>query len=142
MCTLVKVPGSQDVNDIRPIGLVAIRRNALEGIEFDRIQKTWEETKHIAGTQNGFRSARGTDDGRLIATATAVDCYIYKKNAFVSNQGKKHAFDLMHRQGGAGLGHSAIRLIIGRACVAGLNSTGVFDKYALGRTSPAGRSYA
>ena len=23
-----------------------------------------------------------------------------------------------------------------------LNSTGVFDKYALGRTSPAGRSYA
>ena len=85
LCTLVKVPGSQDVNDTRPIGLVAILRNALEGIEFDRIQMTWEETKHRAGTQNGFKTARGTDDGRLIATATATDCYIYKKNAFVPN---------------------------------------------------------
>ena len=92
------------MNDTRPIGLVAILRNALEDIEFDRIQKTWEETKHIAGAQNGFRTARGTDDGRLIATATSEDCYIYKKNGFVSNQDKKHAFDFMHRQGGAELG--------------------------------------
>ena len=40
----------------------------------------------------------------MIATATSEDCYIYKKDAFVSNQDKKHAFDLMHRQGGAELG--------------------------------------
>ena len=115
LCTLVKVPGSQDVNDTRPIGLVAILRNALEGIEFDRIQMTWEETQHLAGTQNGFRTAKGTDDGRLIATATSEDCYIYKKDAFVSNQDKKHAFDLMHRQGGAELG--LLRLSVPRRTV-------------------------
>ena len=104
LCTLVKVPGSQDVNDTRPIGLVAILRNAPGGIEFDKIQRAWEGTQHLANYQNGFRTARGTDDGRLIATATSEECYIYKKRAFISNQDKKHAFDLMHRQGGAELG--------------------------------------
>ena len=59
LCTLVKVTGSQAVNDTTPLGLVAILRNALEGIEFDRIQNTLGRDKAHCRYTNWFQDCEG-----------------------------------------------------------------------------------
>jgi len=73
LCAVSKVEGSPDIKDTRPIGLVAILRNAVEGMMCDAITGVWEATGILSRLNTGFRRHVGTDSAcdHLISTATA-----------------------------------------------------------------------
>ena len=100
LCTLNKVPGSIDVNDTRPIGLLNLWRNMLMGNQLNKIMRTLEELKGISDWQAGFRRLRSTDTTLLETRLVAEHCWVYQKSLWVGDDDRRHAFDSPQRDGG------------------------------------------
>ena len=100
LCTINKVPGSIAVIDTRPIGLVNLWRNMLMGNQLSKVSETLEEMKGLADWQSGFRKGKGTDTPLLETRLVAEHCWVYRRDLWVGDDDKRHAFDSPQRDGG------------------------------------------
>ena len=100
LITLMKVPGSTDVKNTRPVGLVDILRNAFMGIQFKLIADTWVEHQILSQIQYGSLPQRGTEQARLVQVLTMEYARIMQYDIAQGTEDKKHAFDSPHKLGG------------------------------------------
>ena len=104
LATLPKVPGSVHVDDIRPIGLVVILRNAFTGTQMRIARVVWYKYDMHAREQFGGVMRVSTDGARLVQNCAFEEGAAYAKDVATGNEDKEKAFDLptvtMGYQGG------------------------------------------
>jgi len=100
LITLMKVPGSTDVKNTRPVGLVDILRNAFMGIQFKLIVETWVEHEMLSKIQYGSLPQRGTEQARLVQVLTLEYARMMQCDIAQGTEDKRHAFDSPHKLGG------------------------------------------
>ena len=93
LCTIPKVEGSSFIGDTRPIGLLAILRNAVMGILYRRVGKVWDKHGVLSQLQMGFRRGMGTTEARMIQTTMYEYGYLHGIDLAAGTEDKKHAFD-------------------------------------------------
>ena len=76
LLTVPKVHGSSLLNDIRPIGLIELLRNAFFGIQYATIKDTWEDLELVSTTQYGAQRGIGTAEFRMMEVCIYETCYI------------------------------------------------------------------
>lgn len=93
LLTVPKVQGSSLLNDIRPIGLLPILRNAFFGIQYSMVKDTWQQLALVSTTQYGAQRGVGTAQFRMMEMCIFEHCYIYKNPIAKGNEDKSKAYD-------------------------------------------------
>jgi len=110
LLTVPKVHGSSLLNDIRPIGLIELLRNAFFGIQYATIKDTWEDLELVSTTQYGAQRGIGTAEFRMMEVCIYETCYIYRLPVAKGNEDKRKAYDRPSHTGGYQMG--SMRLAI------------------------------
>lgn len=93
LVTLPKIPGSSHLDHTRPIGLIAILRNAFMGIQFEGVQRTWDELQVLSTRNTGGRPGMGTESMRMVKNAGYENAWVYGLTVGGGTDDKKKAFD-------------------------------------------------
>ena len=93
LVTLLKVQGSKDINDTRPIGLVDVLRNQFMGMHMALIVGVWAEHEVIAHPQYGFMPNKGTDQARLVQVLVMEISMILQRGMAHGTDDARRAFD-------------------------------------------------
>ena len=72
-------------------------RNMLMGNQLSKVSETLEEMKGLADWQSGFRKGKGTDTPLLETRLVAEHCWVYRRDLWVGDDDKRHAFDSPQR---------------------------------------------
>ena len=89
LLTVPEVHGSSLLNDIRPIGLIELLRNAFFGIQYATIKDTWEDLELVSTTQYGAQRGIGTAEFRMMEVCIYETCYIYRLPVAKGNEDKR-----------------------------------------------------
>ena len=92
LLTIPKVEGSNRLLDVRPIGIIAVFRNAFFGIQYSGVKDTWEDLRLVAMTQYGAQRGIGTMEFRLQQMTVFEHCYIYDEEVGGGNEDKEKAY--------------------------------------------------
>ena len=76
--TLPKVVGSAHLDHVRPIGLINILRNAFMGVQFEGVQRTWDEMQVLSTRQTGGRAGMGTESMRMVKSVAYEYAYVHR----------------------------------------------------------------
>ncbi len=104
LCTINKVPGSNDVNDTRPIALLSMLRNLLFRNQLEKVMYTLERLHAVSDWQAEFRRNTGTDTALIETRLVSEHCYTWRKDVWIGDEDKKHAFDSPQVEGSIDMG--------------------------------------
>jgi len=93
LCTIEKVPGSAALCDVRPIGLLAILRNGMMGIQAQKITAFWKKTKLLSEKAYGFVPGRQIDELRLVINTVLEQAYLQKRPIASATLDQSKCFD-------------------------------------------------
>ena len=110
MLTVPKVIGSLLLSEVRPIGLLALLRNAFFGMQYVLVKNTWDELLLVATTQFGAQRGLGTAQFRMSEMAIYEHCYIYIKPVGKGNEDKRKGYDRPPITGGYQMGMMRLAL--------------------------------
>ena len=97
LCPKSKVPGSSNVNDLRPLQLLEVLRKAVCGILRNRLMSTMNEFQMLDDTQHGFVEGHSTVDPTMLLVLAAEDAKIHHTSLHAVSLDIRRAYDSIER---------------------------------------------